>query len=451
MTRTKDTTTLAALAAVATLTLAGAAPAQDLVHKAPAQDHAIYLVGGTVHTATGEVIESGLVGFEGGVITYVGNADALASMSLPEGTEMIDVSGRHVFPGMIATVTNLGLHEISAVPQSRDENETGSFTPEVYAASAVNPDTTLIPVTRSNGILTCGTFPTGGWIPGRFSILRADGWTNDDMAIDPHAGITMNWPSVGEGYSAFGSRRGRGGNGDAQVDEIDAYFDTVEAYRARRSADPSHPVDIGLEAMLDVMPSAGEDQEPVFISAGGYDEIVSAVTWAVGRGLRPVIVGGRDAHLAAELLTTHDVPVVLSGTYAFPKREDSAHDEMYRMPITLSELGVRYAINCSDENAHTRNLPYDPGRSVAYGLDLESALRSVTLWPAQILGIGDTHGSLETGKAATLVVADGHLLEVTTMVELAFVDGKRISLENKQTELRDKYREKYRQLGIIED
>jgi len=425
--------------------------AQDLGHKAPAQDHAIFLVGGTVHTATGEVIESGLVGFEDGTITFVGSADALASMSMPEGTEMIDVSGRHVFPGMVAAVTQLGLVEINAVRQSRDENETGQFTPEVYASSAVNPDTTLIPVTRSNGILTYGSFPTGGRIPGRFSIIRADGWTNEDMAIDHHAGITMNWPSVGSGYSAFGSGRGRGGNGNAQVEEIDAYFDTVDAYEARRAADPDHPMDIGLEAMLAVMPSAGEDQEPVFISANSYDQIVSAVTWAVGRELKTVIVGGRDAHLCAELLTTHDVPVVLSGSYGFPKREDSAHDEVYAMPVKLGELGVRYALNCSDETAHIRNLPYDPGRAVAYGLDMADALRSVTLWPAQILGIGDTHGSLETGKSATLVVTDGHLLEVTTMVELAFVDGKRISLENKQTELRDKYREKYRQLGIIED
>jgi len=451
-------TTRLALALTASLAagLATPASAQDLGVKAPPQDHPIYLVGGTVHTVSGGVIESGAVGFDKGTITFVGSADDLSGMRLAEGTEIIDTTGKHVFPGMVLVGTRTGLVEISAVPQSRDDRELGQFKPEVYAASAVNPDSTVIPVTRANGVLTFGTFPVGGRIPGRASALRADGWTRDDMAIDPAAGLVLNWPRVGEGYSAFGSGGGRfggrfggGGNSAEQIDEVNDYFDAAEAYLATKKLSPGHPSDIGFDAMAPVLPGAGEGQKPVFINASGYEQIVSAVNWAVGRGLRPVIVGGTDALLAADLLKSNDVPVVLSGAYPFPKRSDSAHDERYTRPIRLAEAGVRFALTFSDDDAHARNLPYEAGRAVAYGMDPEAALRTVTLAPAQILGVGDLLGSLDEGKLATLFVSDGHCLDVMSFVELAFVDGRQIDLANKQTRLRDKYREKYKQMGII--
>jgi len=358
---------------------------------------------------------------------------------------------------MVLVGTRMGLVEISAVPQSRDDRELGQYTPEVYAASAINPDSTVIPVTRSNGVLTFGTFPIGGRIPGRASILRADGWTRDDMAIDPAAGLVLNWPRVGDNYSAFGGGGGRfggrfgGGGGDSgeQIQQIDDYFSAAEAYLEAKKLDAAHPTDIGFAVMAPVLPGAGDAQKPVFINASGYDQIVSAVNWAVGRGLRPVIVGGTDALLAADLLKSNDVPVVLSGAYPFPKRDDSAHDERYTLPMRLADAGVRVALTFSDDDAHARNLPYEAGRAVGYGMDPEAALRTVTLTPAQILGVGDRLGSIETGKLATVFVSDGHCLDVMSFVEMAFVDGRQIDLQNKQTHLRDKYREKYKQLGII--
>ncbi|MFT5423169.1 MAG: imidazolonepropionase-like amidohydrolase [Phycisphaerales bacterium] len=448
-----------ALSASLAAGLSSSALAQDLGVKAPPQSHPIYLVGGTVHTVSGDVIESGAVGFDNGTITFVGSADDLSAMRLAEGTELIDTSGKHVFPGMVLVGTRIGLVEISAVPQSRDDRELGQFKPEVYAASAVNPDSTVIPVTRSNGVLTFGTFPVGGRIPGRASVLRADGWTRDDMAIDPAAGLVISWPRVGESYSAFGSGSGRsgrfggGGGGDSgeQIDELTDYFDAADAYLATKSLNPKHPTDIGFEAMAPMLPGAGDAQKPVFINASGYDQIVSAVNWAVGRGLKPVIVGGTDALLAADLLKSNDVPVVLSGAYPFPKRSDSPHDDRYTLPIRLDEAGIRFALKYSDDDAHSRNLPYEAGRAVGYGMDPEAALKSVTLAAAQILGVGDKLGSIETGKFATLFVSDGHCLDIMSNVEIAFVDGRQIDLDNKQTHLRDKYRAKYKQLGLIQD
>lgn len=435
--------------------LGSTASAQDLGIKAPPQSHPIYLVGGTVHTVSGDVIESGVVGFDQGMITFVGNADEMSGMSLAEGTQIIDTTGKHVFPGMVLASTRTGLVEINSIPQSRDDRELGPYAPEVYAASAVNPDSTVIPVTRSNGVLTFGTFPIGGRIPGRASVLRADGWTRDDMAIDPAAGLVLNWPRVGENYSAFGTSRfgGRfgGGNAAEQVKEIDAYFDSAEAYLDAKAQNPSRASDIGFDAMAPIFAGAGDAQKPVFINASGYEQIVSAVTWAVARGLKPVIVGGTDALLAADLLKTNNVPVVLSGAYPFPKREDSAHDARYTLPMRLADAGVLVALSFSDDDAHARNLPYEAGRAVGYGMDPEAALRTVTLAPAQILGVGDVLGSIDKGKFATLIVSDGHCLDIMSNVEMAFVDGRQIDLQNKQTHLRDKYRAKYKQLGLIKD
>jgi imidazolonepropionase-like amidohydrolase len=184
---------------------------------------------------------------------------------------------------------------------------------------------------------------------------------------------------------------------------------------------------------------------PVFIAAGDADQITAAVTWAAERGLRPVIVGGRDAEQCASLLKRHDVPVIITGTHAFPKRADSPYDDAYTLPARLAAAGVRFCIASADRTAHERNLPYNAGIAVAYGLDPEAALKAVTLWPAQILGVEKDVGSLEVGKAATLFLASGDPLDVTTVITGAYIDGRAIDLGNKQSALAEKYREKYRQ------
>ena len=428
---------------ITTLALAATgAMAQDLEFTAPAQSAPIFLVGATVHTVSSETIENGVVSFTDGVIGIVGNADEVMSrINLAPDTQVIDLSGKHIYPGLIDSVTILGLEEVSAVRATRDKNEVGDMTPEVRAYVAVNPDSTVIPTARSNGILTFGVSPTGGTIPGRASIHRADGWTNEDLAIERDAGVVINWPRMRyTGTNAKSQRERR----DERIANLTQVFANAKAY-----AQEHHEKDLKLEALTTELPDANS-QNQVFISANDYDQITAAVNWAVETGLDPVIVGGRDAHLCTDLLVSTDTPGIIGGTYGVPKRNDSAYDDPYTLPAKLEAAGVQWSLTMSGRFAHERNLPEAMGIAVAHGLDEQAALRGITLEAAEILGIADTHGSIESGKQATLIVTDENILDVTTIVEHAWIDGRKIDLSNKQTVLRDKYREKYRQLDMIE-
>ena len=387
---------------------ASQAGAQDLIHKAPPQDMPIAIAGATIHPMTGPSIGTGYILFDKGIITEVGEGD-------------------RVFTA------------------------TTKATPEVLAATAINPDSTLIPVTRANGILTFGSFPTGGSVPGRISIVSADGWTWEDMSVKQDAGLAINWPSMrpSNNWWADEPDARQMERINERLDEIDELFQQALSYR---DGDRS-PQDIRFDAMLSVIPSAeGNDPEnPVFISANDVDQINAAVTWAIDLGLRPVIVGGTDATLSAALLKQHDVPVIITGTHKFPKRADQPHDEAFTLPIELTELGIRWCMASADDTAHERNLPYNVSKAVAFGLDHDAGMRGLTIDTARILEIDDLVGSLENGKQATLIVTTGSPLEVITNPVMAFVQGRQISLESKQSELAEKYREKYRQLGLTRD
>jgi hypothetical protein len=443
---------LRTLTTIAAAALCAAASAQDLTRTSPPQDRPMFLVGATVHTGTGEVIENGVVSFTDGRIDLVGKADdIMPRIRLSEDARVINIEGMHVFPGMVSAVTTLGLTEIDAVRAMRDYDEVGDATPEVRAYVSVNPDSTLIPVTRSAGILAAGVFPTGGLIPGRASVIRMDGWTNEDLAIQRDAGVIIDWPSMRSRSNRF-DEDDEDNAGDDRIQErlaqLDDWFDQAAAHRAQR-AEGRGAADLRLEALATVLP--GEDQNPVFINADEYDQIVAAVNWAAGRDLRAVIVGGRDAAMCTDLLKAHDTPVIIQGVHRFPKRADSAFDDPFTLPLRLEEAGVRWCLASGVETAHERNLLDNAAMAVAYGLPLEAGLRSLTSAAAEILGLGDELGTIEPGKRATLIVTDGHALEVTTVVGQAYIDGRAVDLSNKQTELRDKYREKYRQLGVTRE
>ena len=287
----------------------------------------------------------------------------------------------------------------------------------------------------------------------RASVIRLDGWTWEDMTVRPDAGLVVNWPGVRARSSMWGSDdRGAQRRIQQSLDEMRDYWDTAAAYAAARAADASHPKDLRLEAMrpyLGDRERSSSGTHRVLVAADDYDEIVSAVSFGAKRGIPMAIVGGRDAPLCADLLIEHDVPVIIDGVYRFPKRADSAHDEAYTLAARLHDAGVRFCISGADRDGNVRNLPYEAAMAARFGLDPEQAVRAITLTPAEILGVADRYGSLEQDKSATLIVTTGDVLEIRSNVAHAFIDGRRVSLKSKQTELRDKYVEKYRQLGII--
>ncbi|RMH25260.1 MAG: imidazolonepropionase [Planctomycetota bacterium] len=442
--------TASSIAAGACLVLAGAAGAQDLVHKAPPQSRPVVIEHATIHTGTGDVIENGTIVFDDGVITQVVGAGQ--RVRTPRNAEVIDATGKHVFPGFVSAVTSLGLVEVNAVRATVDSSEVGAVTPEVRGAVAVNPDSTLIPVARTGGVLTAGVFPSGGAIPGRASVMRLDGWTWEDMTIDDAAGLIINWPRVRPFNSPFvrQSAEEQRKRSREQIERITTMVDAARAYYAAKDADPTIETDLRFEAMRDAI--RGDD--PVFLFAQEYEQIVSGISWALDKGLRPILVGGADALLAADLLKSNDIPVILTGTHRLPGRRDAPVEETYTLPIELDAAGVQWCLSTGGGSfgaANERNLPLHAAACVAYGMTPERALRAITLDAARMLGVGDRLGSIERGKAATLVIADAAPLDYTMRAEAAFIDGRRIDLTNKQTELRDKYRDKYRQLGLIDD
>lgn len=439
-------TTAAALLG-AGLALASVATAQDLTFKAPPQATTVVLTNATLHTVSGPVIENGFVLIKRGVIDDFGTMSELnARPRTREAWTVHDLAGLHVYPGMVAANTTMGLTEVSSVRATIDTNETGGVTPEVRAAVAVNPDSWHLPVARSNGVLTFGVLPQGGPVPGRMSVIRADGWTWQDLSIETDAGLVINWPNV-RPITAWWMNRSEEDqlkeSRDA-VRRIDELFNRAEAYFAARKADASTPFSLRFESLAGVL--SGE--RTVYVSAQELDQIRSAIAWGAGRNLKMVILGGRDAHLCTDLLKRHDVGVIITGTHRMPRRSDAAFDEAFTLPGALEEAGVRWCLATTGGSSNERNLPYHAASAVAYGLSPDVALRSITLSAAELLGVGDRLGSIDKGKAATLIVTDGNPMEMATQVRRAFVDGREIDLSNKQTVLTEKYREKYRQLGL---
>jgi imidazolonepropionase-like amidohydrolase len=416
------------------LLLAAAAAAQDLTPRAQPQQGPIALVHATVHPVSGPAIEDGYVLFDKGRIVEVGKGTP------PGAARAIDATGKHVYPGWIAPFTNLGLTEIGAVRAARDEDEVGELAAEVRAAVAVNPDSTLIPVARSNGVLSFAAFPRGGLVPGRASVLAAEGWTWEEMAVEPDAGLVVEWPlprppetPYQEGDEAKATEEVR-----KSRERLEQAFAEAQAYaaRARRT---------GRRPWTSVRGDAGRSREAARLPPrDDYDQIAAALAFAARWRLKPVIVGGQDSWLLLDELKARDAAVIVESIHRFPKRSDSDFDECYKLPARLEAAGVRWCLATGEWSSNERNLPYAAGRAVAYGLPRDAAIRAITLYPARVLGVDGRLGSIERGKDATLLVTDGDPLEIPTRVLAAYVEGKEIDLSNKQLRLYEKYREKYR-------
>lgn len=422
-----------------------AASAASAQVPAPPQQRPIALVGGTVHTVSGDVIENGTVVFDNGVITAVGR-----DVAIPAGAERIDVSGRHVAPGLIAAHSWMGLYEIGGFTQTIDLTELGPLNPNVKAEVAFNPESRHIGVARSNGVLVTVSSPAGGLISGLAAAMVLDGWTWEAMMLQPGAGLIVNWPSP-----ATMSPWGGGGSGGRRVDPEQRYADQIRelrhafaearAYRtARRAAENgggAMDTDPRWEAMIPVL----DGEVPVLVNANEVRQIQDAITWAEEEGVRIVILGGRDAGYVADHLARKDVPVILTTVLSSPLRDWEPYDAVYSLPARLHRAGVKFAIAGGSTAAYAYRLPYEAGAAVAYGLPMDEALRAVTLYPARILGLDDRIGSIEPGKQATLIVTRGHPLEYEGAVERAFVQGRAIDMADAQRRFFEKYRQRLQQ------
>lgn len=440
---------LSVVTAVVCGILSSCVSAHDSV-PAPAQKKPIALVGATIHTVSGDVIANGTVLFDKGKITYVGD-----STSLPADAEKVDLSGKHIYPGMFESHSQIGLTEITSVPATNDFAETGDNNANVKAQVAINPDSELIPVTRAGGVLLALSVPSGGNIAGKSVVLQMDGWTYEDLTLKPTAAMHVTWPQ----FSAGGrGRRGGGGGGApgggegnlaSQAErQLQGYRDLIQqtkAYAQMRQSQPlDQPFDLRLEGMIDVV----EGRIPILVRADRLAEIQSVVSFAAEQNLKLIILGGYDAPLCAELLKKHNVPVIVSAVYRVPLRANDPYDHAYTLPKRLADAGIKFCISGTDrsESWNVRTLPFHAGTAVAFGLSESEAIRSVTLSPAEILGVADRVGSVEVGKDATLIVTDGTPLNAKTQILSAYIQGRHVDLSNRHTRLYEKYQQKYQQL-----
>ncbi len=403
----------------------------------------IAIVGATVHPVTGPAIADGVVVIEGGKIAAVGGSGT----QIPANATRVDGAGKHLYPGLIASNSQLGLTEIGSVAEASDIREMGDFNANIRAEVAVNGEAAAIPVTRANGITHALTRPGGGLIHGTSALLRLDGWTWEQLTAVAPTALHISFPS----YRAGGGRRGGGGGGgnvaqraDEQLARIETQLEEVRAYAKAKEAEaaggPRYPRDPRLEAMVPVI----NGEIPVFLHTTGVATIRRAVAWGAEQGFRTVLVDSGDAWRVADFLVEQNVPVIVTSILSNPMRSDDGYDEAYTRAAKLHEAGVQFAIGFGDGGPNLRNLPYHAGVAAGYGLPRDEALKSVTLYPAQILGVDDALGSIEVGKSASLVLTDGDILEVRTSVLAGWIDGRPADLSSKHTRLWEKYRDRPR-------
>lgn len=416
---------------------------------APVQSQRILIMNATAHLGNGKVIENSAIGFEKGKLTLVGDA-TLIRLDKSKYDKVIDAQGKHVYPGLIACNTTLGLTEIDMVRSTVDNNEVGTMNPNVRSIIAYNSDSRVTPTVRSNGILLAQVVPSGGIISGQSSVVQLDGWNWEDAAYKTDEGIHLNWPRM---YVY------KGGNSEPEdvqrnkiqknLNDLQLYFDEAKAFAQNASTVSS--ANLGANSKLtedqnlkfESMRGLFNGTKTLYVHCSYVKEIISAVALADKFGFRLVIVGGTDAYRVTDLLKSKNVAVILGRTHSLPPREDDDIDLPYKLPSILAKAGITYTVS-TDGSWQARNLSFNAGTSAAYGLSKEEALMSITLNAAKILGINATAGSLEEGKDATLIVSDGDVLDMrTNQVVNAFINGREINLDNIQKQLNQTYETKY--------
>ena len=403
----------------------------------PKQTEAITIEGATAHLGNGEVIESSLIMFEDGKITFVGDS----KMRIARKGKVIDATGKHVYPGFIAPAKTLGLVEIDAVRASNDEDEIGDFIPHVRSLIAYNAESKVVESMRPNGVLIAQIAPTGGRISGTSSIVQFDAWNWEDAAIKVDDGVHLNWPTTfKQGRWWAGEDPGYQPNKDysKQIEEVTSFFKNASAY-GKSTPKEVNPAYAAMQGIFD-------GTQKLYVHADDEKQIIDAINTLKSNGAKEVVlIGGYHAYKIPEFLKSNNIPVLVQYTHNLPVFDDDDYDLPYKLPKLLVDAGLLVGIQNSDaENFQTRNLPFYAGQAAQQGLDKETAVQLLTGNTAKILGIDDLYGTLENGKSATLFISEGDALEMSgNQLTHVFIDGRLVSLETHQTELWKRYMGKY--------
>lgn len=398
------------------------------------QSGPISITGVTAHIGDGTVVENCTIVFEDGKITALGSGETTKG-------NIIDASGKHVYPGFIAPVKELGLIEVEAVRASDDADEIGEMIPHVRGLIAYNAESKVVESMRPNGVLIGQITPKGGRISGTSSIVQFDAWNWEDAAIKVDDGIHLNWPSsFKSGRWWLGEPRGLKPNKDYQkdVNGVETFMQGAVAY-GKGIGQELNPAFAAMQGVFD-------GTQKLYVYADGEKEIIDGITLAKNAGAKSVVlVGGYHAYKITDFLKEHNIPVLVQYTHNLPNFDDDDYDLPYKLPKLLMDAGLLVALqNGEAENFQSRNLPFYAGQVVGQGMEKEKAVQMLTGNSAKIIGIDDTYGTLAVGKSATLFISEGDALDMrTNILSHAFIDGRNISLETHQTELWKRYSEKY--------
>ena len=400
-----------------------------------------------IFTLVGSPIEDGTLVIRDGKIAAVG-----ATVEVPAGAQVIDAKGLQIYPGLFDPITQMGLSEISAVNATVDSTETGAYNPDVVAATAVSPSSEHIPVTRASGITEVLTVPdsggfdsggTRGVIGGQASAIHLSGWTINDMLIKKSVAMVISWPEIQTRTFDFAtfSRKEKPfteakQDYEKQVNELTDYLDRARHYA--QAMGHGGPADFQRDLKLEALAPVVRGQLPVLVFADRARDIRNAVEFCEKQKLKMILAGGEEAYKVKDLLRSKGIPVILRPTLSLPPEEDDAYDRLLSQPAELAAAGVRFAFGSFD-SSFARRLGQQAANAVAYGLPYDEALKAVTVYPAEIFGVADQVGTLETGKIANVIVTNGDPLEITTEVKFLFIKGQRTSLDNRHQRLYEKY------------
>jgi len=413
------------------------AAAQETVYPAPAQKETITLTNATIHVGNGQVITNGNVVITNGKITEVGATTSTAG-------KIVDCRGKHIYPGLILTATEIGLMEVPAVRATSDAEEIGELNPSIRSIVAYTADSKVTNTLRPNGILLANIVPGGGIISGSSSVVQLDAWNWEDAAYKLDGAIHFRMPSL------LARTRGRGFGGGQQTPPVDPVkrgleqIENVKNFFREAKAYLAEPAHENTNLKYEAVKGLFTKKQKLFIHCNIVKEMLLAVDFVKEFGFDVVLVGAADSWQIADLLKQNNIAVVLDQLHALPVMVDDDVDQPFKTPALLQKAGVLFALNDDDENTRSRNLAFNAGTAAANGLSKEEALSAITLNAAKILGIADRTGSVETGKDANIVVSDGDILDMkSNIISHAFIQGREVNLTNKQTQLFEKYKYKY--------
>ncbi|MBA3664608.1 MAG: amidohydrolase family protein [Bacteroidetes bacterium] len=401
----------------------------------------IALLNATAHIGNGNVIETALVVINNDKIEVVMSTKGLKLNPAAYDT-LIDLSGKHIYPALINTNNVLGLHDAEAVRATRDFSEVGALNPHIRSLIAYNTDNKIVPTVKTNGILYTQCTPRGGLISGSSSIMALEGWNWEDAVLKADDGIHINFPKIIERKWSEEGEVASNPN-KKYNDEISAlvkFFSDAQAYCNTTNNSEKN---IRFEAMRNVLAGTAN----LYLHADKAKDIISAINFALKQKIKkPVIVGGKESYKVTNELKKNHIPVMLNRIFDLPDNPDYNVDIVYSTPYLLQKDSILFCLQLEGdmEAMQSRNLPFNAGATVAYGLTKEQALQSICLNAAKILGIDSKVGTLEEGKTASIIVSDGDILDMrTNNIILAYLSGKPVTLTNQQTELYLKYKTKY--------